>query len=276
MNESTFTLEGLSLTFQNMVTQVFAYLPKVALAVSVLVFGWLFARLFRVLIVRAIGRLDQFWQRLITKKGFVSLQPRQPPARIVGELVFWLILLIFITLATEILGLNVFGIWLKAIAAYLPLVAAGLLIVLVGFVVSTLARDLVTSAMLSSGLSNSDLVGRSAQIIILFIAIVIGVEQIGIDIAFLSVVVGIILGTMMGSIALAFGLGARTHVSNIIAANQLRHLYQVGDTVRINDIEGRIVDILVSRVVIETEAGSVDVPAKIFDEQVTTITDKVI
>ena len=48
----------------------------------------------------------------------------------------------------------------------------------------------------------------------------------------------------------------------------------LGDRVRIDDIEGRIIDIMVSRVIIDTEAGRIDVPAKLFDEQVTIITEK--
>lgn len=274
MNESASIFQSLISEFQNITSLVLSYLPKVAVSIVVLVIGWLIARLLRLLVVRTVTRLDLLWQRVISKRGLEHLQPRQPPARIVGELVFWLMLLIFVTLATGILGLNVFGVWLKAISTYLPLIIAGLLIVIVGFVVSSLIRDLVSSTMASSGMSHGDLLGRVAQFIILFIAIIIGVDQIGIDIKFLSIVVGIVLAAMFGSLALAFGLGARTHVSNIIAANQLRQLYQVGDKVRIGDIEGRIVDIMVSRVMIETEAGSVDVPAKIFDEEVTMITDK--
>jgi small-conductance mechanosensitive channel len=118
------------------------------------------------------------------------------------------------------------------------------------------------------------MLGRSAQIIILFTAIIIGIDQVGIDIAFLSVIAGIVLSAMLGGLALAFGLGARTHVSNIIAANQLRNLYHVGDKVRVGDIEGRILDITVSRLLIETDIGTVDIPAKLFDEQITTITEK--
>jgi len=236
--------------------------------------GWLLARLLRMLVVRAINRRDYIWQRLISKKGLEYLQPRHPPARIVGELVFWLLMLIFVTLATDILGLSIFGTWLKEIVTYLPLAIAGLLIVLAGFVVSSLARDLVTSVATSAGLTHGDLLGRTAQFIILFIAIIIGIDQIGIDIALISVLSGIVLATTLGGIALAFGLGARTHVSNIIAANQLRQIYRIGDIVRIGDIEGRIMDITASRVIIESNTGSVDVPAKLFDEQVTIITEK--
>jgi len=274
MNESVSIFDGLATAFQNLISQVVGYLPKVMLALVVLIFGWILARLMRLLVVRTIARLDRLWQRMIVKKELVHLQPRNPPTLIVGELVFWLLMLVFITFAANILGLGIFGIWLKSAVSYLPVIAAGLLIVLVGFVVSSLVRDLVATATASAGLSNGGLLARITQIIILFTAIILGINQIGIDIIFLSDVVGIILAAVLGGIALAFGLGARTHVSNLIAANQLKQLYQIGDTVRIGEIEGRIVDILVSRIVIDTENGSVDVPAKIFDEQVTMITDK--
>lgn len=275
MNESASIFDGLATAFQTLISQVLGYLPKVMLALLVLVLGWALARLMRFLVIHAIARLDRLWQRMIVKKELVHLQPRNPPTLIVGELVFWLLMLVFITFATNILGLGIFATWIKSAVSYLPVIAAGLLIVLVGFVVSSLVRDLVATATASAGLSNGGLLARIVQIIILFTAIILGINQIGIDIVFLADVVGIILAAVLGGVALAFGLGARTHVSNLIAANQLKQLYQVGDTVQIGDIEGRIVDILVSRVVIDTEQGSVDVPAKIFDEQVTIITEKV-
>jgi len=273
MSESA-SLDGMTQTIQSILEQVQAQLPKVFMALLVLVVGWFVAKLLRMLLVKGISRLDRFWQRFTSKQGLTQLQPRQPPTRIVGELVFWLLMLMFVTLATEILGLGVFGDWLMEILAFLPLAAGGLLIVLVGFVVSSLARDLVTTAATSAELSHGDVLGRSVQIVVLLISIIIAIEQVGFDTAFLTVVAGIVLAMTLGGFALAFGLGARVHVSNIIAANQLRAIYQVGDSVRIGELEGRITDIGVSRVMIETESGSVDVPAKIFDEEVTTIVEK--
>lgn len=275
MNEqSSYSMEGLALAFQSVANQVLEYLPRIGAAILVLIIGWFIARLIRSVIVKAIGQLDLFWQRFINKQGLAQMQPRHPPARIVGELVFWLLILVFVTLATEILGLSIVGEWLAELVKFLPLAVAGILIVLVGYVLSSLARDLVNSTATSVGLARADLLGRAVQIVILFTAVVIGVGQIGIDVAFLIMIAGIVLAAMLGGLALAFGLGARTHVSNVIAANQLRGLYQVGDRIRVGEFEGRIIDISVSRIILETENGTVDIPAKIFDEQVTVITER--
>ena len=274
MNESLSTLDGLAIWFQDLTAPALVYAPKIIAAVLILVFGWLLARLIRLLVVRAISHLDQLRLRFFSKRGLEPVTSRKPPARMAGEMVFWLMMLIFVTLAGEILGFDISATWLKEIFAFLPLAAAGLLIVFVGFVVSSLVGDLIASAANAADLSHGDLLARTAQIIILFIAVIIGIDQIGINIFFLTVVAGIILATMLGGIALAFGLGARDHVSNIIAANQLRQIYQVGDKIRIGDIEGRVLEITISRVIIETESGSVDVPAKLFDEQVTVLIEK--
>jgi small-conductance mechanosensitive channel len=274
MNDSVSILEELTTGLQGMASQAIVYLPRVIAAVLVLVVGWLLARVLSHLLVRAISQLDELWHRLISKRGLAPVQSHHPPTRVVGELVFWLLMFVFVTLAGEVLGLDIFGTWLKEVFAYLLYAAAGLLIVLVGYVVSSLARDLILSAAESANMSHGDLLARTAQIIILFIAIILGIDQIGIDILFLSVIAGIILASMLGGMALAFGLGARTHVSNIIAANQLRQIYQVGDKIRIADIEGRVLDIMTSRVIVETESGNVDVPAKLFDEAVVTIIEK--
>ena len=124
MKESVTTLKGLVAGFQDMTTQVLEYLPRVAAAMLVLIIGWLLARLLRLLLERAVGRLDQFWQRLMSKRGLTHLEPRHPPTRIIGVLVFWLVLLIFITLAADILGLDIFGTWMKG-NFHLPAIGCG-------------------------------------------------------------------------------------------------------------------------------------------------------
>jgi small-conductance mechanosensitive channel len=66
--------------------------------------------------------------------------------------------------------------------------------------------------------------------------------------------------------ALAFGLGAKTAVSNILATFYVRKMYKVGDQVKIDDIQGKIAKIDDTSVVIDTQAGQVIVPAKNFSE----------
>lgn len=251
--------------------QMMAYLPRVLAAIAILLAGWLIAKLLRLLSERLIGGLDRLWHKAVLRSGIEQLQPRYPPAKIAGEFLFWLIILLFITLAAQTLGLGVFVDWLTKVVAYLPVFLAGLMIVLAGFIVSSLVRDLVSATTISAGIAQGDLLGRAAQVVILLTAIILGIDQIGIDVMFLAVVSGIILSATLGAVALAFGIGARVHASNIIAAQQLQQIYKPGDRVRLGDVTGKIIEITATRVVLDASEGRINIPAGIFDESVSTL-----
>lgn len=266
MNPDHPLLDRLTATFNDIMGNVIDFVPRLLAAFLILIVGWLLARLIRSLVIRLIGQLDVFWQKMVSSKGLVTLQPRHPPTRFIGEILFWLSILISVVMATEILGLSMFVSWLSEIVRYLPLLVSGLLIVLAGFIVSSLVRDLVTSAMTTSGMAQGDSVGRLVQVIILFTAIVIGTDQAGINVSFLSTISAIILAATLGSVALAFGLGARNYVSNLIAAHYLRRDLRTGDRIRIGDMHGAIIEVTNSRLVLDTDAGRLSLPASFLEQ----------
>jgi small-conductance mechanosensitive channel len=164
--------------------------------------------------------------------------------------------------------------WISEVVSFIPLIIAGLVIIVAGVILSSLVRDLVASAASSAGAMQAHLLARTAQVIILMTAIVIGVDQIGIDITFITIIAGIVLATTFGAVALAFGIGARDHVANIIAGYQARQRYRTGDTIRIHDIEGKIVRIGATRVVIDAAEGQVSVPAKTFNSETAVLIER--
>ncbi len=274
MNESPSILNKFSLAMQSTGSQLADFLPQLLIAMFVLFVGWMVATLLRTIIVRSSNRLGHLWQKVAAKETLEPLRHHKPPVRIIGELTFWIVIVASLVLAAESLGFESFSTLLAGMLSYLPLAVGGFLVVLVGFVVGSLANNLIASAVISAGLEQGEMLGRAAQFIIISISIIVGIDQIGFDVELLSLIVGIVMATFLGGMSLAFGLGARTHVSNIIAANQLRSLYQSGDIVSVNDIKGRIIEITVSRVIIESDTGTVDIPAKLFDEQITMIIEK--
>jgi small-conductance mechanosensitive channel len=74
--------------------------------------------------------------------------------------------------------------------------------------------------------------------------------------------------TVLGTFALAFGLGASTAASNIIGAHYLRQTFEIGQQVRFGDIEGRITSITTTTVVVRVPDGEAVIPAKQFHERV--------
>jgi hypothetical protein len=244
------------------------YLPHLGAAILLLLVGWLVASLVRGATVRLAGGFDT----VLARVGRWSASRRRlqltPGARkLIGNVVFWLIILLFVSMAARVARLEVFTIWLDRIVAYLPTLIAGGLILLAGYFVSTLVRDLVTAALDSAGSTQSELLGRIAQGGIFLAATVIGLDQVGINITFLTALFSIVAGGLLLSLALAFGLGARVLVANLLGARQLQRLLEPGQIARISGMEGQVLELTSTSVVLATDDGRMAVPAKLFQEE---------
>lgn len=242
------------------------YLPALLGATVLLVVGWALARLLRTWTNRLIGRLDRSALSRPLHGGLRRIGVERPASEVVGATVFWIVLLLFVTAATETLGLPVVTTWLTGLSLYLPRILVAVLILLAGLLASHLAREATTTAAAAAGAAHPELLGGAAQVMILLVAGVTAVDQIGIDSRFLTLTVTIVIGSLIGGMALAFGLGARAAVSNIIASHYVRQTYRVGHTVRVGGVQGRIVEITTTAVILETADGRVLVPAKEFGE----------
>jgi len=255
-------------------TKIIAYIPRLLTAAIVLIIGWLTARLLKAIIVRLVRGLDNLWHKYIIRKELAEVQHRYPPTKVVGEISFWLIVLFFASLSAEILGLAAFVSWISQVVSFFPLLIAGFVIIVAGFILSSLVRELVASAAVSAGSTQAELLGRVTQVIILVIAIVIGVDQIGIDITFLSIIAAILLSATLGAVAIAFGIGAKKHVENIISGHNVRRRYRSGDTIKIRDIEGKIVKIGSTEIVIDAAEGQVSVPTSLFNKETAVLIER--
>lgn len=246
-------------------------LPSLIGAVLVLLIGWLAAILIRRATIRVGSGVDQMLTRY-AGSSVAALTRLSPNAlQVISNVAFWLTILIFIVAAAKVAELHVFSGWLDLAFAYLPNLIAGLFIIVAGYVVSAIARDVVSAGFSSLRSSQAHLAGRIAQTIILFTAVVMGTDQIGIDVSFLVTILSIVIGTMFFGLALAFGLGAQTLVGNLIGAHHLQKFCRPGQTLRLSDIEGEVMELTATSVILATDLGRVSVPAKTVHENMVTL-----
>lgn len=253
----------------SLVTQkVSAYLPNVLGAIALLFGGWLLAQILRIACVRLIGSLDNLLRRYGMERMLIRIGFERPASDLIGRIIFWLVFLVFFAAATETLGLPVVAAWLGGVSTYLPRVLVAGLILLAGFLAGSIARDALTTAAIAAGIVHSELLGRLVYISIVLIAVITGIDQIGIESRFLTATITIVIASGVGAAALAFGLGARTAVSNIIASHYLRQTHRVGHNVKIGEAQGKIAEITNTAVVIENANDRFIVPAKEFSEKI--------
>ncbi|MEO6422722.1 MAG: hypothetical protein ABIR84_08620 [Candidatus Nitrotoga sp.] len=257
----------LSSAFAQFAARAAQHLPNILGAFLLLLIGWFVARVLRTLAVRAAVFIDRMLARMTAYGGTERAKLPQSSARVLGSLVFWVVLLFFITAATQVLGLSAFTAWLAGVVNYVPTLFSGALIIGAGFLLSRLARDLVVAASKVTNSRQRELLGRTVQTVILVTALLVGADQIGIKVTFLVIIAAIAGVTVVVSVALALSLGARNYVANLIGGHHLRHSFSVGQKVRMGGYEGRILELTPVAVVLETEEGRVTLPAKMYGEE---------
>ncbi len=271
MEHVTTWFDGLRASAADLLDTMVGYLPNLIGALLLLLVGWMLAR-----VVRAVaGRLGDTVNRILDRFVRIGSPTRfrlSPQAlKLIGNAAFWLVILFFITAATRVAQLDAFSSWLGRILAYLPTLLAGALIILAGYLVSALVRDLVAATLGSAGVAQSELFGAAAQGATFLTAAVIGIDQIGIDVTVLIALIAIVVGAVLAGLSLAFALGSRVFVSNLIGAHYLQQHLQPGQTARIGEIEGEVLELTPTSVVLATAMGRTTIPAKMFNEAATVV-----
>lgn len=258
--------DSLAGIFDQTLDRLSLYLPNVIGAFLLLLVGWIVAHLLRATAMRLTLIGERALVRISRGRNAEATGLPGASAKILGSVVFWMVVLFFLAAATQVLGLQTVTAWIARVVDYLPTVFAGALIIIAGFLVSRLARDVVQAAAVGADARQRALLGRVIQAAILVTAILVGAEQIGIKVTFLVILTAAVGVALVGAVSLALSFGARDYVANLIGAHYLRQRYSVGQYVKIADHEGRILELTETAIVLETAAGRASLPAKVFNE----------
>lgn len=269
----TFDLVGqLQIVLDRLASGLLNMGPRLVTAVFLMLLGIAVAYVLRFITRRLVSSLDRLIPSRLLRASLRTVAIGDSASRMLGTVVYWFVILIFLAAASETVGLPLMTAWLSGAARYLPSVLSALVIVFAGVVAGVFLRDVSSSTLAGAGLPNSAALARVLQTVTVLVSVMIAVDQLGVDTALLTALMVTVLGVALLGGALAFGLGARTEVSNILASHYLQKSYRIGNRVRIGDLTGEIIRITNTSVVLESEEGRVAVPAKLFSETASTLT----
>ena len=257
--------QSLNDSFQSLITEAVERLPGLIVAILLVIAGWILARIARGAVRRV---LDSVQKSIARRSGRTESDTggERVSVRVLSGVVFWAVILLFASTATQIIGLDLFTKWLSGIVKHVPKVVVGLIIIALGFVVSGIVGDLVRSSARRLQEAQQTALARLAQAGALTVSLLVGADQIGLQVQWLAVIACIILGVLLAGASLAVSLGSTRFVANAIGAHYLRQSFRVGERIRVMGYEGRIIDINTASVVLETASGRVNIPAGVFND----------
>ena len=197
--------------------QIGAFLPRLLLAIVILIAGWLIAKTVRFAIIRALRAINF---NVVTEKAGIDHFLKQGGAdidtvRVLGSLSYWLVILAALMIASNSLDLAYVTDLIGRIVLFVPKVMVAVVILVFGVYFARFVGAALTTYLRSIGVGEAGLVGRLALYAIVVFVVMIALDQMGLgDIirqAFLIIVAAIGLG-----LALAFGLGGQKRAAELI------------------------------------------------------------
>lgn len=212
------TMDKLLEPLQTVLAQILAFLPRLALAIAVVIVGWLLAKAARFALVRALRAINF---NVLTERagldGFLQQGGiRHDTTAIFGILVYWLVVLAALVIAFSTLDMSYVTDLLRQIVVFVPRVMLALVILAFGAYFARFIAGAIMAYCRNVGIQDADLLGRLAQYAILAFVVLIALDQMQIagDIvrmSFLIVLAGIVL-----ALALAFGLGGQGWAGHLL------------------------------------------------------------
>ena len=205
-------------SFQMMLEPVRAFLaqlgellPRLGLALIVLIAGWLIAKMVRFAVVRALrainfhvvserAGIDGF-----LKDGGISVGMTE----ILAALVYWLVVLAALVMGFNLLGLAYITDLLMRVLLFVPQVMVAVLILGFGAYFARFVGNSVTVYCRNIRLQDAEALGALSRYAILIFVVLIALDQVHIGGDIVRQTFLILLAGVVFALALAFGLGGR-------------------------------------------------------------------
>lgn len=219
---SQFILQvGFTESIQQTFAELLAFLPRLVGAVAILLIGWVLglgvARVIRVLADRV--EIDR--AVLATPLGAMLGGTEAAVSKAFGTLGKWFVYAIAVLAAADVLAVSLLSEWIQEAVSYLPAFVAGLLVIVLGFVVADFIGDAIARTQAATETGYTTWFATGVRLFLYFTVLVIGLSTMGVDTNILTVFAqatawGLAAALAIG-IGIALGWGGHTYVQDNIA-----------------------------------------------------------
>ena len=194
------------------------FLPRLALALVVILVGWFLAKAARFAIVKGLRAVNF---HIVTQRagldGFLHDGGiGADTTEIMGLVIYWLVILGALVVGFNSLGLVYVTDLLGRVILFVPRVLVALLVLAFGAYFARFIANAITAYCKNVHMQDAELLGRLAQYAIVTFVVLIALDQVNIggDIvrqSFLIILAGVVL-----ALALAFGLGGKEWAAELL------------------------------------------------------------
>ncbi len=194
------------------------FLPRLIGAIIFFLIGWMIAKIGEVVIIQLLLKLklNQFFERTGWREALEKAEIKVNLAEFIGSIFKWVLIIVFLSAAIEILGFHQFADLLNRFIAWLPNLIVAIAIFIVAIIVAEILEKVIKASVKKMGINYVGLIGGIVKWGIYIFSILLILSQLDIGKEIVNALIYGIVGTLTLALGLSFGLGGREAAGEII------------------------------------------------------------
>ena len=209
--------DALTQSWRNFTSAFVLFVPRLVAATIIFAGGFVVAIVAR-RIVRGVLASLQF-DRLAVRTGandMLRVADMPSADQLVAKIVFWVVWMGFVVSAVDTLQFGAFQGLVHQFFSFVPRALLAVLVFALGFLVGNFVWRATLIASVNAGVPGARLLAGTLRLLVIAIAVVMALEQLGLATAVVLTAFAIAFGALMLGLAIAFGLGGRDAARHLI------------------------------------------------------------
>jgi len=205
-------------SLQNLWRSFLSFFPLLIGAIIVFVIGWYISLGIGKLVTEILRRIrfNQIFEKGSWDEALAKADIKVDTSGFIGAIVKWILVIVFLLAAVEILGFVQFAGFLKEVLAYLPNVIVAVLIFVVTVILVDIVEKVVRVGIESIKVGYGQMISAVVRWSMWFFAILAILYQLGIARPFMETIFQGLVAMLVISLGLAFGLGGKDVAAEIL------------------------------------------------------------
>lgn len=209
---------SLTYAFNQMLVGVIGFIPNLLGAIVLFILGLIIAGWLKTLTVKLVNltKLGGHIKNSTVKEFLKNAQITQKIEIILGEIVHWLVAILFFIASINILGLTSVSEFLNSIILGIPTLVAAIIILVVGVIIAGFLEKMVKGSLGSGDPAFSRLVGKVVSYATMTLFVLAAISQLGIARFFIETTFTGFIAALSLGIGISLGLGSKDLVKTLL------------------------------------------------------------
>ncbi len=239
-------------------------LPNLLGAILILIIGWILIKLAVYLLkkVLVLAKVDKLTEVIKEKIIFGKADFNINLLNVIIGFVKWVLYLALLIVAADIMKWNAVSIGIGNLVEYIPTLFSALALFVIGLYIANIVKNAINRLFDSFDLNGAKIISNAMFYIIAIIITVTALNQAGINTELITNNLTIIFGAFLVTASLAFGLGSKEIIENLLKSFYARKNFEIGQKIKFKNVIGTIESIDNISMILKTDNGKIVLPIK--------------